>query len=496
MVTLLVKDSNLESLLPHEFQAQPYQSLRSIKHSSTDVCFLDGEAVKLLLTSFPQLTPFVLVRLSLRFSWLVGIPGLLRRLALGQLRIQGIKSLSSQEKVHRWLVLHVKKFMVTDQESTYVDGVISLLKFLSDQEIEYVVLRFFDKLPYLYRTGGDLDLLLADDAIPVVRQWLAENPQPIYVDLNGVSSGYYPLHLALKIIKSAVEGPAGSKIPGPEEAFFSFIYHALYHKGLLSGIPTNDTTEEVNRYPSNDYLGIIQSMSGQLGKSVTLNMEYLDEFLNRHGWGPGYGNFARSAVRNEWVRQRFLADQPTKEVGLGVLILKRKAVQLGLVDQIVDELRAIGYRVLRNKTFDVELQKIAKVCLRGGNWNSPTGEYDIDLEPAVAVVILDAKPHSLFRARKGDAQSRVAVSKKVLRDIFDTDSSSLVHSTDTPIEAWEYIEVCFPEESGLIREEVENYLAQAKLSLISRIRFHVIDVFDFKSKWWRWKASVVGWLMD
>ena len=494
-VNLVVKESNLQSPPNDCFRVQSYRDLRGIRHSSTDVCFLDREAIKLLLTSFPQLTPFVLVRLSIRSSWIVGLPGLLRRLALGQLKIQGITRLSANDKLCYWLVLHVRKFAVSDQQYSYIDGVISLLQFLDAERIEYVVLRFFDKLPYLYRTGGDLDLLLSDDSVPVVRKWLVENPLPIYVDLNGVSAGYYPLRLALKIIQSAVEGPCGSKIPGPEEAFFSFIYHALYHKGLLSGIPTSDRTSQVNQFPSNNYACIIQRMSDDLGIPITLNMECLDDFLHEQGWGPGYGNFARSAIRNEWVRQRFLADQPIIEVGLGVLILKRKAVQLGLVDRIVSELRGIGYSVLRNKLFESELQKIAKVCLRGGNWNAPNGEYDIDLEPALALVIFDTKPYSLFQATKGDARSRVTESKKILREVFDTDSSSLVHSTDTPIEAWEYIEVCFPEEAKLIRSEVEEYLRYFKISLVDRIRFYIFDILDFKSKLRQCKTSIVGRLM-
>ena len=52
---------------------------------------------------------------------------------------------------------------------------------------------------------------------------------------------YFPPHLAKQILDNATNGPAGSRIPSPEDGLKSFIYHSLYHAKrvmpLLSLVP-------------------------------------------------------------------------------------------------------------------------------------------------------------------------------------------------------------------------------------------------------------------
>ena len=103
----------------------------------------------------------------------------------------------------------------------------------------------------------------------------------------------------------------------------------------------------------------------------------------------------------------FWTEDQSKEVGLGLLILKEKALRLGVVDRIIEEIENQQYMVLRKKTFDTAEKQIAMTLLRGGNWRTLTGEATYDYEPAMAVAILDTRPYSVFNAKQGVGESRV-----------------------------------------------------------------------------------------
>lgn len=474
-VSLYLKKGKDYGLQANEFDVREYKSLSDIHHEYANVCFLDGEAIKLLLANYPHGASYVLVRIALRFSWLVALPGLIRRLAICQIRLRGMSSLNAGNKSQRWLVIEYLKPQPSGGSLSREIGIQGLLDYLREENVQYVVLRFFDKLPDLYRTHGDLDLLVADEDEEKVKKFLLSHPGPIPVDLRAMSSQYYPRPLAMKILKNAVDGPAGSRVPAPREAFLSFAYHALYHggKGLFCGIPSRLTGVDVNPNPENDYAGILTQMAKNLRIQVSMEMESLDEYLHQEGWRPPQGNFTRLATGNEWIRRRFLSHRATAEVGLGVLILKEKALRLGLVDKIIEEIEREEFTLLRNKPFDEEGKRAAKSMLRGGDWRSSSGDEPHDCSPAMAVVILDTRPYAVFHAIRGANMNRIQLLKDKLRSIFDDEDTSMLHSTDNTSESWEYIEFCFPDEVDNIADMVDQFYLNFSAARWEKFRFYV-----------------------
>ena len=195
----------------------------TISREQSEVCFLDREIIKALLVAFPQNSRYILVRLAFRTSWLIGFFGIIRWLAQKQFIFRGILPLRSRKSWQFWVVLERRKQKKVVQQSNLSAeiGVQGLLDFLRKEDINYVVLRSFDKLPKLAREGGDLDILVADKDELRVREFLNLNQGNIPIDIysvSGLSAGglpYYPPPLARKILESAVEGPAGSRVPGP-----------------------------------------------------------------------------------------------------------------------------------------------------------------------------------------------------------------------------------------------------------------------------------------
>ena len=437
-----------------------------------DVCFLDHKALKFMVAGFPSQYQYFFLRIAPRVSWVPAFLGLARRVSSRQVRILGHVTLQAQGRPQRWLAVENTMFRAVNGGRRYLNravGVQGFLDFLRREKIRYVVLRFYDKLPKLHREGGDVDILVADEDEARVHHFFDERQGTIKVDIWSVSRPnyrqmtYYSPPLARSIISNAVDGPAGSKIPAPREAFLSFAYHALYHKGLSSGIPSTILTMQENPNPENDYAGMLSLMAKNAGIGIPITMESLDEYLFQEGWRPKLDTLSRFVGENEWVYQRFFAGQGHQETGIGFFVLKKKALSLGLAERMVQAIEKHHFIVIMKKEFDDEERVRASEQLRGGSW-SQGGVLEEGFLPAMGLVVMDTLFYELKSSK--NYSLRIRNLKEELRARFDSGKESLVHATDNTHESWDYISVCFPGQSDDIKNAIKR-LASKQGSLRS-----------------------------
>lgn len=488
-----------------------YGSLSEMREQNSDVYFLDHEAVKVLFAEFPGSAQYILIRLVPRLSWVVAFPGFVRRLFIGLIKVEGMIALQAGGVSERWLVVrHMLAQSLNTRLSLSVDvGVQGFLDHLKKEKIRYVILRFYEKLPDLYRDGGDLDVLVVDEDDAKVREFLQAHPGTIGIDVwtpsrtsyNSIT--YYPPPLARRIIASAVDGPAGSLIPSLKESFLSLAYHALYHKGFFSGVPSRLHKENVNKNPENDYAEVLARMAKDLGIDIDITMESLDEYLAKEGWQPKLDTLAKIAPRNAWVWERFFSSEPTKEIGLGVFIIKQKAIRDGIADAMIRTIgEHDGFTIIRSKKFTEDEVGRVTEHLRGGVWNDISGSVH-DFLPAIAVVVFD---ENLARSSKinmmhDNPDKRIKNLKNVLRSIHDSGSISLVHATDNTEEAWEYIKWCFLNEAEDIKNEVEGMYKNIEIHWTERAWLKIklmprYIVYRFALYKQDARSRVVRWLVD
>jgi hypothetical protein len=171
-------------------------------------------------------------------------------------------------------------------------GVEGFLAQLKQKGIRHAVLRWFDSLPKL-PPGEDLDLLLSDADLEIVRATLEGGPgvQPIDLysttglpgaDFRGMP--YYPPYLAEQLLKRAIDHRGLCAVPAPREHFLSLAYHALYHKGASSGLPCNQRLANRRRTGDHDYPGVLRRLAVRLGIDVPIALEELDRYLDAAGW--------------------------------------------------------------------------------------------------------------------------------------------------------------------------------------------------------------------
>jgi hypothetical protein len=180
---------------------------------------------------------------------------------------------------------------------------------LDERRLRYVVLRWFEILPRV-RAGGDVDLLIADDAYDAIADLFDTGPAGVVCDVYTVSgqpgtsyhgAPYFPPDKSALILERAVRFNGVYMVPSPEDHFFSLAFHAVYQKGLRSGLPTNQPELTPEPKPNHDYAGDIAALAQRVGIEVEISMEGLDACLAEHGWRPTRPMIESLAPRNPWI---------------------------------------------------------------------------------------------------------------------------------------------------------------------------------------------------
>ena len=188
-----------------------------------------------------------------------------------------------------------------------------LFQLFNNRRARYVVLRWFDGLPD--EVDGDIDFLVADEDLPLFESVLRSESGGIPCDLYSESGRrgyryadmpYFPPHLAKRILSRAIIIAGPLNVPCDEDHFLSLAYHAVYQKGLRSGLPTMLSPVQPIPAPLHDYQGTLLRLARKLGLSVEISMEDLEDFLAENGWRPADPMLRQLARHNPWLRKRML----------------------------------------------------------------------------------------------------------------------------------------------------------------------------------------------
>lgn len=186
---------------------------------------------------------------------------------------------------------------------------------LGERNVRYALLRWFDRLPDV-KPGSDIDLLIHDDDIELLSDLLIGSKRGIPCDLFSVSGlpgtayrgyegmPYLPPERAAGLIDRAVNFKNIYRVPSPEDHFLSLAYHAIYQKGLKSGLPTSEPALRPDPTPRHDYAAILARLAEAVGFDVEMTMEGLDDYLAGRGWRPPPPMLAKLAEKNPWLESR------------------------------------------------------------------------------------------------------------------------------------------------------------------------------------------------
>jgi hypothetical protein len=244
----------------------------------------------------------------------------LRRTAEWEKRTIGVSSLIPVMLKSR-LKRVVRKTLLPEGRRHAADELPDLFRQLQERGSRYVVIRWFDELPY--HADGDVDFLVADESLPDFEALLNKRREGVPCDVYSESAvpgyrygdvAYYPPELARRILERRVSRPGFVSVPCTEDHFFSLAYHCLYHKGPDCGLPTSTSGARPVSVPKHDYHGTLAALADELGLDVELTMESLDALLEQRGWRPDREVLNRLMIDNLWLRKRLGAEQPERSL--------------------------------------------------------------------------------------------------------------------------------------------------------------------------------------
>lgn len=178
---------------------------------------------------------------------------------------------------------------------------------LHDRGARYLVLRWFEQLP---EVEGDLDLLISDKDVAATADLFESDPSGVPVDIYSVSGlpgttyfrmPYLPPDKAAGMLDRRRWFRDLCFVPGEEDHLLSLAYHAVYQKGLKSGLPTDQQGLEPASTPKHDYAGELARLGAAVGVPIEPRMEEVEAFVAQRGWRPSPERLAVLARHNAWL---------------------------------------------------------------------------------------------------------------------------------------------------------------------------------------------------
>ncbi len=362
-------------------------------------------------------------------------------------------------------------------------GITGMFQAFDQQQVNYVVLRWFDRLPVV-EEHEDVDLLVADDNLGQVLELLQKKPGIVPCDIyseTGLARSdyrgtpYYPHHVAGWLLEGRIRHNDLFYVPNRYNYFHSLAYHAVYHKGTRSNLDRGNTGLRARRgTPGHDYVSVLSEMAKKLQIEVDISLEGLHRYLQDTGWGPAPELLARLSLAckgNKWLR--LLASRLAPHVhdqGLALFAIRHEAVQRGFKDKIISKIEQGGFEILAVKDLSPAEIEFSALRTRGGNWR--TGPFDISGgPPAVAVVAYDPQPlkpnRKQYRKFPERTNARIFLKEKIRDEVIEelpaNESFNAVHSSDHAAEAWHLLELYAPELIETVRGQLAGkHQAQGK----------------------------------
>ena len=276
---------------------------------------------------------------------------------------------------------------------------------------------------------------------------------------------YYPPKKAREILENSVLLDGLYKIPNELYQFYSLVFHALYHKGLKSGLKKEGKAVGSITKLGHDYYSSLSRLLPFLNLSIELVLGELDDFMSKVGWRPPLDNLAKLSAKNIWLKERIESDLNDSRIIVGLSCFAIRDSSKHLKPDIISSLEKAGFEILKTKKLSKDEISKCSEQIRGGNWNlsSESAQFDPPSVAIAALSLLPVKPNSKVLVKYPYLSDERLLIKDTLRQKFGShvpcgQKSSVIHSADNPVEAEHYIQIFFGAESTDILLNAQSLL--------------------------------------
>ncbi len=362
----------------------------------------------------------------------------------------------------------IRAILLNDRRDLWIPknlGVENFFITLNDQQCNYVVLRWFESLPN-YKLVDDVDILIDDSDIKKIESLLTRSPRKGLIKCDVYTTSqlgeylykdiiYYPETLSKSILSTSQYYRNIIKVPSDIWYFNSLAYHAVYHKGIMSGLKS-DFFDDKTLIEQDKYSKKLIELRSRILEPVEITLEGLHLYLSKKGLSPDIDILDRLGIENKFCS--YLCDLQLNKYkyvkGLACFVVREPIVNDTDLLLIKNSIEKSGFEIIHvSKIKEFSLDNVRKK-LRGGNWGNSKSAFDGG-DPKAIIICIDPEPilptdFTCSKSRKPDNQ-RVFDAKYKVRDIF---FRQVLHSADNSRQAAHYIEIACPEVADKIFEKV------------------------------------------
>ena len=333
----------------------------------------------------------------------------------------------------------------------------AFIKTLNKNGVEYAVLRGLrDGKPI---PDEDVDFMLKAShihkIIRIASFFPGKIPCDIYFDTYQSIEcyPYFPPVFAMKILQRRVKNIRDCYVPDDYFHILSLLYHITYHKGLIRGFnPESGVITPESKY-YDTILSLIQR--NDIEGRFDLSLDGFHQFLKSEGVSMPYDLLVKWPRRNETIdgfkerEQRALKNElPVDKWNLVVFIIRDDAAQPGIIEHI-ERTISDNFSILLFKELDKNQIERAIQFTRGGNWVE-LDQKKFHLVAPYSIVVCQPKNLNAYEFSAERYLEVCAKLKKEIRKYVNTEFSSrpkryIIHGTDSPFEAMDYLKITFPQ---------------------------------------------------
>lgn len=266
------------------------------------------------------------------------------------------------------------------------------LERLAEQDVRYVVLRWYDELPAVLNRdiADDVDILVEHGSLPRIAaaipllNFFGKKRNKVKFDLYSDSgrSGlsyrkmpYYPPVRARHLLDNRVLDPRGWYRIAPQHYLPALVYHLAYHKRQTSGWKLQPGSDVDSRQPAKkDYPSLLRAEAVREGYPLPALNSLLEAhyWLRDQGWGMPFDLIRRWPDQDAWLQLLYASEANALQTlaapdDLVVLVTRQEAIEYGCEDDIVEQLRQ-HTEILETYRLQPPQTRALLWWARGGNW--------------------------------------------------------------------------------------------------------------------------------
>jgi len=348
---------------------------------------------------------------------------------------------------------------------------------IANENVRYVVLRWFDSLPNI-KHGEDVDMLVDSQSLPIIMKYFTHFPLAGHQKFDLYPSGYdsemnynnlsyYPENLAHEILDNSVVLNGKYNIPNKHYHILSLLFHILFHKAERSSFILDGICKKVS--PEHSYPQIIKEISGIEFRSLGDIFDYLLEnsFLPSIDTMKKYAAIAKSKGLLDIVCQHEKVWLDGDDwAGESVMFVVRESLaKYPFLEKKLDHaIRSQGYEII---SIIDEVPKSFSLLARGNNWGK--GPYAVSGGEACRLIVAhNQRPDYMINADGFSQDKKIVFVKNFIRNAtairlpFWKQFNGL-HTTDNTAETLEYAQYISHEFMSEILIKIKKSEARDKI---------------------------------